>query len=480
MTHLQEFKHSLTAMSALLRDQRACLDDDQFERVRALQCTSFCKKAKHLGTLDIAIVSVLTQQVRDGPWSPLQVSELVLAINEQMMSSEPSPQKGPKKREPQELYHMENYYDQEHASVICNKDLSWNARCTATIDMMAKMGLIGASERSKARIFAVMMVACGLDGLKSGLSVQDIRDEYVQFTEAIGRRFKNNRGPGSMGYILEWPSEPAQLSSSIVQLIYGTSPPVKLQLDRDVLKRCRDAIVLRGNATVLRSQSREIAHNAGNSAQNPQVQLMQMMMQQMQQMQQQQQPQHRASTDIPIQFLNGPHQQSRQLHHQQLHERPAPLQLQTESQNSGQPTAESSPTSASGGTLPALMDQSATPLKRDVPALMDDATPPKYSPKQQAEDFLAALSGNKGKDCGKRKKTAEPKATANGKQKAAPAAKSSTGKAVAKTTGKCKKPVAGWTEQRRLKEYPKGCSKCAWKVAGCTPSCFKARGQVKS
>ena len=94
---------------------------------------------------------------------------------------------------------MENFYDQEHASVICNKDLSWNARCTATIDVMAKMGLTGASERCKARIFAVMMAAYGVDGLNSVLSVRDIRDEYVQFTEAIGRRFKNNCGPGSMG-----------------------------------------------------------------------------------------------------------------------------------------------------------------------------------------------------------------------------------------------------------------------------------------
>ena len=263
-----------------------------------------------------------------------------------------------------------------------------------------------------------------------------------------------------MGYIVEWPSEPAQLSSSIFEIIYGNSPPVKLQLDKEVLKRCRDAIVLRGNATVLRSQSHEVVQGAGNSAPNPQVQLMQMMMQQMQQMQQQQH-QHRASTDIPIQFLNGPQQQSHQLHHQQLHERPAPLQLQTESHNSGQHKPESSPASASGGTLPALMDQSATHLKRNVPALMDDATPPKQSPKQQAEDFLATLSGNRGKGGGRGKKTAEPKATANGKQKAKPAAKSSTGKDVAKTTGKCKKPVAGWTEQRRLKEYPKGCTKCA-------------------
>jgi hypothetical protein len=41
-----------------------------------------------------------------------------------------------------------------------------------------------------------------------------------------------------------------------------------------------------------------------------------------------------------------------------------------------------------------------------------------------------------------------------------------------------RKPVPGWSMQRRLREYPKGCAKCAYNSPGCTPSCFRNRGQL--
>ena len=65
-----------------------------------------------------------------------------------------------------------------------------------------------------------------------------------------------------------------------------------------------------------------------------------------------------------------------------------------------------------------------------------------------------------------------------------PAAAASTGRTPKKkisgasTGSKPKKPVPGWSIARRLKTYPKGCSKCAHKVPGCTLSCFRARGEV--
>ena len=43
---------------------------------------------------------------------------------------------------------------------------------------------------------------------------------------------------------------------------------------------------------------------------------------------------------------------------------------------------------------------------------------------------------------------------------------------------KGRKPVPGWSMQRRLREYPKGCAKCAYNSPGCTPSCFRNRGQL--
>ena len=46
------------------------------------------------------------------------------------------------------------------------------------------------------------------------------------------------------------------------------------------------------------------------------------------------------------------------------------------------------------------------------------------------------------------------------------------------TKGTGKKPVPGWSMAKRVEMYPDGCSKCAWTCAGCTLSCFKARGQL--
>ena len=211
INHLQDFQHGLTTMSTLLNEQRAVLDKSQFARLRAIQCKNFCAKAKHLGTLDVSNVSVLTQQIRNGQLSGTEVAELVVAINEQMMA----PQKPSKyDRQVPEIYHMENFFDQVRASVIRNKDLSWTARSKAAVDMMSQMGLVGASEQSKARIFAVLMAAHGIDELNSGMGVQEIRNAYRGFSKLVQKRFKNGRMPGNMGYIVEWPDAPAHLSTS--------------------------------------------------------------------------------------------------------------------------------------------------------------------------------------------------------------------------------------------------------------------------
>ena len=126
------------------------------------------------------------------------------------------------------------------------------------------------------------------------------------------------------------------------------------------------------------------------------------------------------------------------------------------------------------------MDMSETsPLKPD------GETNPKTSPAQQAEDFLASLKkDDKIKDKCEAKATANPKGKAKtsfvqakGKSKAKAKAATKAKAAAKSATGKCKTPVAGWSDQRRLKEYPKGCPKCRGAI-GCTPSCYKARGQT--
>ena len=82
----------------------------------------------------------------------------------------------------------------------------------------------------------------------------------------------------------------------------------------------------------------------------------------------------------------------------------------------------------------------------------------------------AADNGKKAADKGKKAadKVKQPKKAADKGKKAADKGNKTT----------AKKAVPGWSMTRRLKEYGSGCSKCAWKQAGCTLSCFKARGQV--
>jgi hypothetical protein len=118
------------------------------------------------------------------------------------------------------------------------------------------------------------------------------------------------------------------------------------------------------------------------------------------------------------------------------------------------------------------------------------------SPEEQSKAFFDSLKGdaasdNDGDDDGvvkgkgkKTKKTAMKKQAAKAKAKAkekeeiTKAAKAKAKCKATASTSTCKKPVPGWTNAQRLKQYPSGCPKCAWKTAGCTPSCFKQRGQL--
>ena len=74
----------------------------------------------------------------------------------------------------------------------------------------------------------------------------------------------------------------------------------------------------------------------------------------------------------------------------------------------------------------------------------------------------------------KRSAAANAPAAASASLKRPAAANASTGN----PKKQCRTPVPGWSTARRLKTYPNGCSKCAGKTPGCTPSCFRARGEA--
>ena len=74
--------------------------------------------------------------------------------------------------------------------------------------------------------------------------------------------------------------------------------------------------------------------------------------------------------------------------------------------------------------------------------------------------------------------TCPAEAKAKPKTKTKPKAKATAvKKPCIKGDGK-RKGIEGWSWDKRMKEYPSGCTKCAWSSPGCTPSCFRARGQI--
>ena len=91
-------------------------------------------------------------------------------------------------------------------------------------------------------------------------------------------------------------------------------------------------------------------------------------------------------------------------------------------------------------------------------------------------------TGKKGNGKGKTDKKnngkgkTDKKAKNNGK--GAAMKKPSTGGKNTKTATAAsnRKPVQGWSMQKRLKMYPTGCIKCR-NIPGCTPSCYKVRGE---
>ncbi len=116
---------------------------------------------------------------------------------------------------------------------------------------------------------------------------------------------------------------------------------------------------------------------------------------------------------------------------------------------------------------------------------------PPTTAQAQVNAMAAAMAAAKGATAFKRPAAAAKAQTAAKTKTAAKAKTKPAAKAVAKTAakakakakasttkGKKKKEVPGWTMQQRIKSYPNGCSKCAWKLPGCTLSCFVARGQI--
>jgi hypothetical protein len=232
-----------------------------------------------------------------------------------------------------------------------------------------------------------------------------------------------------------------------------------------------------------------------------QQQMLQMMTQMMQQ-QMQHVMQQQSAPELPIQFLKpgtSPAGQQRMQHMQQMERSTSSDALHRVLGDASSDV--SSPGAA--GSMNCLIDQSTPPKTVGTSLALD--TPEKsieMTPAQQAEAFLGSLKGDhdpdtdptkKAKAKGKAKAKAAGKAKAKGKAapgiakgagtakgKAAPgsAKGAGTGSLGVAKTGKCRTSIPGWSDKRRIKLFPKGCPKCAWKTAGCTPSCFKQRGQI--
>lgn len=503
------FTEELSAMQALLRQQTAILAAADFNRLMSTQVVAFCRKAKLLKALTAPEVSTLTLKIQEGPWTTEQQGELVLAVSSALYSriDAASPAKG-EVRHSQDISTMQEYYSQHDIDIISNHEMSWKARIDAAVNRMHHMGLVGTSEQSKKHIFSTLLAAFYSSGLPEvkAMPEEDIRVLFVQFREAVQKKFKNRRDPGAVGYIVNWPAKPSMLQQTTLDLIYENGPPVSLGIPETLLKQCSDSIWVRGNANAVRRSGSALAISpqarrpaSPQTTQPPMVDMGQMMQQMMGHMMQQ------MVGHMVQQGQGGPQRPEINIQFAGADRRPS------DAASAGhQPAMSASAPNLClhDGPTPAPMPATVprAPLKVEPPAsLLGTQGENEMSPEEQAAAFMASLKGanddnkhkgteddkakdGKGKDD---KKGSQAKGKAKAKAKATCKAKdnSSTkmkakGKEVvkAKTKSGPKKPlrtqIPGWPDAKRLKLYPKGCPKCAWNTPGCTPSCFKQRGQL--
>ena len=189
MATIASFKCELSQMQALMAKQGQTVDPQDMDKMLQTQCDCFTHKISKIAELDTAAVDMLTDVVNGGSWSAAQKSKLIvnltnaLAIQQQPEQPPSAGKAQQQRRQSQEIRGFQNWATQADADIFQEPTIAFTVKCKTAICMMARMGLILASERSIGHIMQVLLAACPT--FMNNESYDSIRRYYCEFKRDI-------------------------------------------------------------------------------------------------------------------------------------------------------------------------------------------------------------------------------------------------------------------------------------------------------
>ena len=431
MSTVQSYTAELQSIQNLIMRQSSIVSPDDLHKLMSLQCEAFVQKLGTVAAIDVSGVDDLTQLVQSGPWKDTHKQRLVMAFSTALINAPDERKSKASKRDNQETTAFQNWAVQSEADIIRAPDIGFQVKINTAVQMMKRMGLILASEASKGHIMQVLLAACP-EYLHSQTPVT-VRDDYLKLKTAITRRFKNTRDAGPQGFIIDWPTTPAQLPESQQQIIFDGHLPVVL-CTVEAIVGAKEIPAMRGNAAKLKQQQMQPVGGMAGGPMNHQMMMQMWMQQTMQHMHAQaaagSQGSGSSTDDINLRFNAGPYR-PRQLEQPMqgqlaLPAPPSQLALPAPAHFAASGSVESLRAEAVGGITPA-----SSPTKSEG----------QLSPSAQAARFMARLQGNVADDDDDEEKDDDAAADSDLKKRPA-----STVKGNVKAKAKAKpnvKPTAG-------------------------------------
>ena len=270
MATAEIFQTELTSMQSLLRQQAAIVTPEDLTQLIAVQCEAFIQKIATISDIDVPAIVKLTSVIESGCWTGEQKGRLIMALNALLSSGATAPKNG-SKRQSQEIMSFHRWTVQEEAVVIIAPDVAFSAKTKVVCQVMKRMGLVGASERSKAHIMKILMAAC-VEFMKT-LDADAAWKQYQELKRKIHLAFKNNKAPGRMGYIVEYTDDPNHLPKSQFDVIFNGKTPVTLSFEDQALNCADELLSMRGDNSKL-TQNVKTSPMLQLQGQSPQQQLM--------------------------------------------------------------------------------------------------------------------------------------------------------------------------------------------------------------
>lgn len=226
----------LTLMStvASLLDELGCVEEFlqqqseaglEVDSVREAQCNSFMVKCQGLPTLSLADASRLTQAVRTGSWSPVQVRSMAGAISARSLAtSTPGVQRG--RRATQQCDTFQLYLTRGDWDQLKNTRSHLNSKIFVICTRALSIGLRNPDESTAARMATILQLKVLGETSMSGASQYNLLQE-VKTT--LWRMRETDAFPYE--HLAVFPSSPRDLRPEVFEYAYKEDEPAEENVD---------------------------------------------------------------------------------------------------------------------------------------------------------------------------------------------------------------------------------------------------------